>query len=208
MSNQVKSKDVRRVIEGFKSVVHLAHSNDSLDMEESSVEQADNDIYGIYTCGTTHCHAGWYAVAHIEEVRELIRSTYGKRTRISFVDGVLLMESHLGIEKGRSISSWADHNPELWGNDSGQTMFSRASAFTSPSRPKGARNLQDIIDHWTEVAERLEALEKQEEESNQSNNAVISVQTLIDNPISVTYNGVELTQAPTDNSVVEYEEVL
>lgn len=142
----MESKNILRVINNFKKVLPAA-SLGSLNMNE--VRVSGND------CGTTHCHGGWYAVA----VCDLTKS-------VTFSDGACMMAHTLGLGVGGkyesvvNLSRWAAINSDIWGNISGCYMFSSRTAFYHPTkRPYGAMNLQDIVDHWTEVYERVKAQE-------------------------------------------------
>lgn len=145
------SEAVLNVINNFKKVLPLAKRYDHLDMKAISV------------CGTIHCHGGWYAVAtcDLRKIEDLY-----------FTHGVVQMEIDLGLEhiKGSlffSLQYWAVANHYLWGNECGGLMFKDALAFYhKDKRPFGAQNLQHIIDHWTEVYERLLLLENQIEISD------------------------------------------
>jgi len=137
-----KSSDVLKVIENFRKVLPRATLLFNLDMRNPKV---NND----YQCGTVHCHAGWYAVA----VCDLSRP-------ISFSAGVVQLVEDLGFSSVTELVSWAMVNVEIWGNTKGGLMFEYESAFYhEEKRPRGALTLQDIIDHWTEVYERLKAQE-------------------------------------------------
>ena len=145
------SKQILTVINNFKKVLPLATREWHLNMSETRVNNCG------HKCGTIHCHAGWYAIAkNLHEKRE-----------VSFTHGAIQMSIDLG-HKGdmdSSLINWADKNPEIWGNNDGDGMFSTRRAFSHPTkRPEGAENLQHIIDHWTEVYERVLAIENKEPE--------------------------------------------
>jgi len=144
-----KSEDVFKLVETFKSVLPLATREDHLNMMQGSVNNR-------YECGTVHCHGGWYAIA----------KNLHKNQTIDFVSGMIQMRIDLGFENDdyyRELIRWASGNPEIWGNNHGDDMFGNRMAFYhEQKRPKGAQNLQHIIDHWTEVGERLKALEDQQ----------------------------------------------
>lgn len=129
---------VQTVIDNFRKVLPMAVQENHLDMLEEDV-----NLDG-YKCGTVHCHGGWYAVATLDLNQSL-----------DFSDGATKMAEHLGFDNYLSLEDWAEENPGLWGNSRGETMFVFPSAFKSESRPEGAQNLQDIIDHWSEVQSRL-----------------------------------------------------
>lgn len=102
-----------------------------------------------HVCGTIHCHAGWYAIAACDLTHIL-----------SYFDGSRQMALDLGVNNPSLIEAWASTNPKIWGNRNGSAMFCEEEAFFHPTkRHNGAENLQHIIDHWTEVYERVKALE-------------------------------------------------
>lgn len=138
-----KSADVLKVINVFKKVLPLAAHDHQLDMKEAAVN-IDR------TCGTIHCHAGWFAVGACD-----VENSY-----INFWNGRLKMEEYLKFEDGKLLK-WAVKNPKLWGNKFGGGIYSGKEAFINPvRRPKGANNLQDIVDHWQEVYTRLRKRER------------------------------------------------
>jgi hypothetical protein len=133
-----KSSDVLKVIEGFKKVLPKAGR---LDMGQCAVNVG-------HTCGTVHCHAGWFAVA----VCDLNK-------RLDYSHGRDAMAEILGL-RPEDITQWAHRFPDVWGNNFGLYMFGASYAFFhSEKRPDGAVHLQHIVDHWTDVYERLKALE-------------------------------------------------
>lgn len=137
-----------KVINTLKKALPYAWREKNLDMSNGHVYSK----FRTAICGTPHCHGGWYALV------SNISTSYGYK---NFHDGMDQMNKDLGIP---SVLSWALKNPDLWGNNQGGYMFSGAGnfAFASPTRPSGAKRLQDIIDHWKEVYERLVILEKKE----------------------------------------------
>lgn len=158
---QVKSKDVMKVIKNFRKVLPMAPSRQNLNMGLSH-------IY-IDRCGTVCCHGGWYAIA---------TSNIGDKT--SFLQGAIRMAEDLRIANNL-ITQWAANNPEIWGNSDGLYMFSAPYAFFhKEKRPQGARTLQDIVDHWTDVYERLKALETPEYEDITKELAVLPINETVD----------------------------
>ena len=131
------------VVPNFRKVLPLANKENSLDMGESKVNV--NHI-----CGTVHCHGGWYAVA----VADL-------SNKVDFYFGAERIGEDLGFDNSNNaadikLALWARNNKLFWDSQDGSLMFNCASAFTSDSRPKGAQSLSDIVDHWLEVADRIE----------------------------------------------------
>lgn len=140
------SQQVLTVINNFKKVLPKAIGEDALDMMATNV------------CGTIHCHAGWYGVSVISRWRKVL--SFG---HLSFTSGAEMMAKDLGFESMEHLKVWAKGNDSIWGHYLGEGMFSSANAFYNKNkRPLGALNLQHIIDHWTEVYERLLALENQD----------------------------------------------
>jgi hypothetical protein len=146
-----------------------------------------------HTCDTPMCHGGWYASACYKQIKEkeLEKIEKGIKARmvenpevelsddqknpesylcIGYGDGASLMARHLGFDENNDLDetqklrNWADDNYNIWGNSNGYGMFSSRHAFKSEKRPNGAESLQDIVNHWTEVRDRLAALEAQTKE--------------------------------------------
>lgn len=141
-----KSENILKVIEVFKKVLPMAKRKRHLNMDEISVQNED------HACGTVHCHGGWFAVGFCD-----LSNPY-----ITFLNGGEEMAHVLGFKRMDDLQVWASENPKLWGNRRGDGMFAERAAFRSSDRPRGASNLQHIIDHWTEVYERVKALEDQQ----------------------------------------------
>ncbi len=181
------SSQVLSVINNFLKVLPLAKKEGHLNMAEYRVQSKDGcSLGGSHTCGTVHCHAGWYAIANKEKIGFTHKDGY-----VGFDKGYNVMCADLGFKYDKGLRLWADQNPEIWGNDSGERMFYSAGAFIHPiKRPNGALNLQHIIDHWQEVYERLLILEGKE---------VPKIAPLIEQPKTITkYVAVKI-----DNSILE-----
>lgn len=142
-----KSKDVRKIVELFKTVLPLAKNDEQLRMACTYTREEP--------CGTVACHAGWFGIASKLDVA-------GR----GWIIAANRMAENLGFKAWFQLNTWARSNPGIWGAPiSGFHIFSRRGgrAFYHPTkRPAGAKNLQHIVDHWTEVAERLEAMERAE----------------------------------------------
>jgi hypothetical protein len=134
-----KSENILKVIKTFEKVLPSAKKRGHLDMTEPKVRE----------CGTVHCHGGWFAVA----VCDLKKG-------VDYIDGANEMARMLGFAFYLDLESWARDEEKIWGNDAGALMFSDSSAFQSEKRPEGAKSLQDIVDHWKEVYERVVKFEK------------------------------------------------
>jgi hypothetical protein len=157
-----KSKDVRKVVELLTSVLPMATREDHLNMMKGSV-------CVDYTCGTVCCHGGWFAIA-----KSLHRGRY-----VDYWGGANAMAESIGLGDGNQLEKWANYSSKIWGNESGSSMFFDELAFFHPTkRPEGAQTLQHIIDHWSEVADRLEALENQVEISEPPITATELIQSL------------------------------
>lgn len=133
------NKQIQFIIDNLQKYVDN-YPEARLDMLNSSVNN-----YG-HICGTVHCHAGNYAVQALIDGR--------LSDIVDYTHGVHLMVIDLGFEESYDLKIWASMNKRLWGNKWGVEMFIEPSAFSSEKRPKGAKNNQDIVDHWKEVLKR------------------------------------------------------
>jgi hypothetical protein len=124
---------VQVVIDNLTKVLPMAANECNLDMMQGDI------------CGTIHCHGGWYFLSKVDNPE--VYNTY--------LDGAALMAQDLGFDREMKLTRWAQNNSDIWGNTSGPYMFSSRMAFSSPTRPDGALNLQHIVDHWREVQSRL-----------------------------------------------------
>ena len=64
---------------------------------------------------------------------------------------------------GDALLSWANDHPELWGNQYGDSMFSRAYAFTglrSQETETRTISIAKVANHWEGVADRIETFER------------------------------------------------
>lgn len=135
------SEQVLIVIRNFEKVLPLATLEGHLDM-------AEGDVNINHLCGTFHCHAGWYAIA-----------TCDLSEKFGHTKGAMRLAEDLGFDDHYYILEWARDNPEIWGNNFGYDMFLYEKAFTSSTRPEGAKTLLDIVNHWREVFDRIESKE-------------------------------------------------
>lgn len=112
---------------------------------------------GNNLCGTSMCHGGWYFVASIPRMSKKDKRHY------SYKDGIDIMMKDLGFHNISKFYDWAG-NFRIWGNYDGENMFGGSGvAFKHPiKRPKGAKTIQHIIDHWREVYERIKEIEEKE----------------------------------------------
>ena len=123
---------INRAIEKYPEV--------GLDMEEYKVNFHD------HPCGTTHCHAGLFLIGCNKSKYEYMGADYEH--------GARLMTEMLAFKHYESLIRWADRTPDLWGNTSGQWMFSDTEAFNDAGTPS------QIAEWWESVADRIEAYNK------------------------------------------------
>ena len=124
------------VIDNLTKMLPFAQSEENLDMEEGVVPEKP-------TCGTTCCVAGWYTLAKDIESFSFRVGTYAIAKDLGF-------DPHYG-----DLEKWVHNNHELWGNEHGSGIFCETEAYSSPTRPKGAKTLADVVDHLKEVQARL-----------------------------------------------------
>jgi len=98
----------------------------------------------FHVCGTTACHAGWFAVANNKSCRE----SYG------FGYAADEMAQFLGFVRHCVLQDWAEENPNIWGNLYGRYIFSSCKAFGVIREP----TLEEIGTHWLQVADRAEEI--------------------------------------------------
>ena len=119
-------------------------------------------------CGTVACHAGWYALAcsiaddtgywERSDSAPVDRLCADDGTNFGFTKGMYLLTRDLKFNSARELEHWADRNPHLWGNRDGDTMFASRVAFGIELGE--TITVQNIVDHWLKVADRIEALSK------------------------------------------------
>lgn len=160
---QVKSENIKKVIDLLKSVLPQAKRDRSFNMMQGNT--VCNNL-----CETVHCVGGWFAIA--------LRMHYGVES-LDYTKGADKMAEILEFTNSNiSYPSYFSHpmtkmsiyftnNEEIWGNDFANAMFADKLAYYHPvKRPRGARNLQHVIDHWEEVYLRVYALENPTEVTN------------------------------------------
>lgn len=119
--------------------------------------KADMQETEFNVCGTTACHAGWFAVANGKN-RTFSNSMHGS---YGFTDASNEMAQFLGFARHFELEAWATDNPNLWGNAHGNGMFCDIQAFgVQKKRNSDIVSLLTISKHWRQVAERLETLER------------------------------------------------
>lgn len=108
---------------------------------------------GVYgeDCGTPGCHAGWAYIA--------LAGFPPQDGQTNYLDGAELLAEHLGFYDYDELEEWAEDNPDLWGNENGDCMFSHSEAFGEVCSEFPA---QVLVDHWRAVGERLREREKRD----------------------------------------------
>lgn len=135
------------VIEKLYSVLPFALQEGSgLDMGQSEVNR------GWHACGTTHCVAGWYAVAHWKD------AAFDNTVRLHYQHGADQLASDLGFKYRCDLVEWADKNFEIWGNVFGRNMFQISLAYTR--KRKGVKDLTDVIRHFEFVADNCKKVKR------------------------------------------------
>ena len=142
----ITSDKVFKLVKNFERVLPYAQHDRALDMGEFRV----SDAFSSHSCGTTHCHAGWYLLAKEWDLKSKALSR-----RTDYEDGVSMMAKDLGFETEGDLRWWATQNHKVWGNGHGDSIFCSSLAFNYT----GKLTLQKIVDHWRKVGERLKILE-------------------------------------------------
>lgn len=134
------------VIDNLRQVLPRAMHATALDMQQGAVNKG-------HECGTTHCFAGWYAIAALPNDMAM-----------NYKEGVKLIDQHLGFNVSDfpyaldCFVGFIIDNSDIWGNHRGADVYTDRMAFYhAVKRSKGAENLQHIIDHLEEVRDRLPA---------------------------------------------------
>lgn len=153
------SKQFKKVIDTFDKAlasIPYAAERQALDMGEGDVDDRHN------YCGTPMCHGGWYLVAATR--RGINPSTeqaaYCRAGDVyDFDTGAELIAMDLGFSDRKELQSWANQNPELWGNELGEDMFYCAFSFFPEGTSWGAwansdLSLLTIRNWWADVHNR------------------------------------------------------
>ena len=144
----MRAEDLKRVI----TTMGLVASNRKADLNMQRWPVQEDR----YHCGTIHCFAGWYLIAtELEKGAKLSAKMFPHD--VDFGSGVMRMSEVLKVH----LPEWADKNPLIWGNEYGCEIFQKRRAFRAKGRYNGAENLNDIVDHLTEVYERLKEKENE-----------------------------------------------
>lgn len=122
---------------------------DQVDQVISILEHAIDPKYGdalldmqedrVHPCNTTHCVAGWYAIG----------ADLWTKGISHFEDAAHAMARELGFLSMRHFEKWAEANTLIWGNSSGEGVFSDRRAWGD------AETLRDVIEHLYGVRDRL-----------------------------------------------------
>ena len=156
----ITAAKVEKLIKTFERVLPHARETDSFSMSESyvsvnleEIDEYDIEAYDLqeHRCGTTHCHAGWYLLGKVWDLKSKFLPEYKFSDALSFEDGVEEMEDDLGCD----VALWAGDNPELWGNSHGEKMFYSERAFGDD-----CTTLDEVVNHWKGVHKRLLQKEK------------------------------------------------
>ena len=158
----MKSENLTEVIETMKLITN--NDREKLNMQAGTVWHRGTVIKPRHECGTVHCFAGWYFVAYLQRNGISIDEFEDTSGYLDYSEGVNLMSRTLELPEPHlesDLSDWARANPDLWGNHKGGLVFGHKMAFySSKDRLYGAENINDIIDHLTEVRNRLINLEE------------------------------------------------
>lgn len=127
---------INNVIAAFETVLPMAEELERRNRYSVSMIQPSID----HSCGTAMCHGGWYAVAK------------SQKDWHSYIDGAELMATDMGYNNSFELCAWAACNHTLWGNRFGGDMFAGKESFNDATR------LQQIVDHWKSVRDRIAAL--------------------------------------------------
>lgn len=119
-------------------------------LAESSPKAKVHMIDGsFHPCGTSACHAGWFAIARG------LKRTFGSK-KYNFLSSATDMANFLGFKDWDFLRCWADDFPNLWGNGNGSSMFCDSDAFNCRNEEP---TLEEIGIHWLNVADMIEALQ-------------------------------------------------
>ena len=110
------------------------------DMPKGKVDMGEMEFN---QCGTSACHAGWFAIARG------LTETYD----YTYYSSANEMAEYLGFDSAYSIGIYFNLYSDLWGNTDATKMFCSRRAFVA----KGILTLETIGLHWLQVADRVEA---------------------------------------------------
>ena len=132
---------LKEVIKNLKSVEHLASKEGMLDMQQVRV----NYNFKKDTCDAPHCLAGWFTIAikNRRSVQSALTARY-----CSYSYGAEIMANRLGFRNDDDLKHWCHNNPEIWGNDYGNALFSATYAYNH-------KGFSGIVKHFEEMYKRL-----------------------------------------------------
>lgn len=117
--------------------------------EGSGLDMGEGFVNGEHVCGTTHCLAGWYAIAHWKD------KALDDKVYLDFRDGAKQLANDLGFKDRYQLMNWAEDNSAIWGNDRGRDMFHFRWAYGRGEEV--ATSLADIINHFEFVADNCKS---------------------------------------------------
>lgn len=139
---------------------------DTLDAAAAAEKEAGRDLRIRMWAGaatrtpreTACCHGGAYFLLAISERQwgkdpimppDFQSRFYGQ----AFIHGAGAMAHDLGFRDIWELTHWAFQNPDLWGNKSGDSMFTSPFAF---HQTPDTISIGAIADWWRAVADRIE----------------------------------------------------
>lgn len=163
-----KSENCIKLADTFIEII-AKFPKGKLNMMEGSVCDL-RDKSKPHPCGTVHCHAGWAMVGLNPKKTNAAGAFLSYHAGVAEIDKLMFnAQSKQPMACYSLIALWAQHNPKLWGNYDGGSMFISSRAFAhATKRPFGAANLKHIADHWREVGKRLAKLEKANAKKNET----------------------------------------
>lgn len=111
--------------------------------------KVDMTEHRFHPCGTTACHAGWFAAYNGDDSKAACKN---------FMSAKREMAKFLYFDTDMNLEMWAEQNWDIWGNYSGGYMFYSKGAFGFYDEDNEL-TLKDIGNHWLGVADRYEASE-------------------------------------------------
>ena len=164
----ITSKKVYELVEIFERLPRRFFDYGHLDMWRPDI-YSDGSCSKEYSCGTEHCFAGWFLIAkHFSEIRDgkFVSGPFKDKHKVIFTRGIRALHEHffpdadnsVFYEKDCEYNIFTSFNEDIWGNSHQSGMFKHSDSFT-PRNKISAVTLGEIVDHWAEVAMRLQILE-------------------------------------------------
>lgn len=156
---RVKSEDIRKVIDIYKTVEADANHRGKLDMGQGAVRD------GCHQCNTVHCAGGWFAVALLRKYP----FCFDNNDEIGYNAGASAIATILGFgdpeeivdNKDLLITYLADH-PEQWGNEFGEEAFSREPFAYTGLSAESSKPMTLILRQWEVFYTNVKKLEDEE----------------------------------------------